>query len=85
MSTGKKKRKKLDTLSYILYFRYLDDNLYNEMGKKRAMYSSLHFLTFKCKKKFTILNGVTLNYCARVTIVNKILNLFIICSAHLDF
>lgn len=55
------------------------------MGKKRAMYSSLHFLTFKCKKKFTILNGVTLNYCARVTIVNKILNLFIICSAHLDF
>lgn len=82
MSTGKKKRKKLDTLSYILYFRYLDDNLYNEMGKKRAIYSSLHFLIFKYKKKFTIL---TLNYCARVTIVNKILNLFIICSAHLDF
>ena len=52
MSTGKKKRKKLDTLSYILYFRYLDDNLYNEMGKKRAIYSSLHFLIFKYKKKF---------------------------------
>lgn len=52
------------------------------MGKKRAIYSSLHFLIFKYKKKFTIL---TLNYYARVTIVNKILNLFIICSAHLDF
>lgn len=52
MSTGKKKRKKLDTLSYILYFRYLDDNLYNEMGKKRAMYSSLHFFKYKKNSQF---------------------------------
>lgn len=59
MSTGKKKKKKVRytfvhifTISYILYFRYLDDNLYNEMGKKRAMYSSLHFFKYKKNSQF---------------------------------